>query len=157
MTNVTEVIQASEWAGRVKRSKSEQLHEKFAGDCRARRLPPFVTELRFAADQVAFPRWKPKKTDRAPAWRFDFALPAYMVAVEIEGLTMREAKLRDGTVRWVCMGGHATPTGFKDDCEKYNAAAQLGWFVLRFEQDAIKSSIAVDTTLRVLFARGWRP
>lgn len=166
MADVTEVVPASEWAGIVQRdkkqSRSAKLHSTFAYHCRARRLPPFVAELAFAKGLRDFPRWKEKKSDRAPQWRFDFAWPQFMVAVEIEGLSMREATLSDGTQRWVCMGGHASPSGFKDDCEKYNAAAQLGWFVLRFEQDAIgkdtrSSSIAVETTIRVLAARGWAP
>jgi very-short-patch-repair endonuclease len=157
MANLTEVVTASEWAGRVKRSKSEQLHDKLAFDFRSRRLPPFVTELRFAKDAHDLPRWKEKKTDRAPSWRFDFAWPEYMLAVEIEGLSMEEVTRRNGEKRWVCMGGHATPQGYKDDCEKYNAALELGWGVLRFEQDAVKSNIAIESVIRVLCARGWTP
>jgi very-short-patch-repair endonuclease len=48
-------------------------------------------------------------------WRFDFAWPSQKVALEVEG--------------W---GRHQTFEGYKADCEKYNAALQMGWKVLRF-------------------------
>lgn len=48
-------------------------------------------------------------------WRFDFAWPACKVALEIEG-----------------RGRHQTVKGARDDCEKYNEAARLGWKVIRF-------------------------
>ena len=53
-------------------------------------------------------------------WRFDYALPAIMVAIEIEGI--------GGVSR------HTTITGYAKDCEKYREAAALGWRVLRFTQ-----------------------
>lgn len=52
-------------------------------------------------------------------WRFDFAWPSLMVAVEIEGGIF-------------VAGRHVRPSGFIKDCEKYNAAAANGWLVLRF-------------------------
>ncbi len=52
-------------------------------------------------------------------WRFDFAWPNLRVAVELEG--------------GVWTGGrHATGAGLVSDMDKYNAAASLGWLVLRF-------------------------
>jgi len=51
-------------------------------------------------------------------WRFDFAWPDKMVAVECEG--------------GIWTGGrHVRGQGFEEDCRKYNAAAVLGWKVLR--------------------------
>lgn len=51
-------------------------------------------------------------------WRFDFAWPDRMVAVECEG--------------GIWSGGrHVRGGGFEKDCQKYNAAAALGWTVLR--------------------------
>ena len=148
MADVTEVVDASEWAGLVKRSKSEDLHDKYSRDCRLRGLPPFVTELRFA-----------KSIGRQ--WKFDFAFPEYMVAVEIEGLVSRELfELKRGKPPkrvLVCYGRHATLGGIEEDMVKYNAAALLGWTVLRFNQKPIKKGEACDQTIRVLHARGWRP
>ena len=51
-------------------------------------------------------------------WRFDFAWPDHMVAVEIEGIT------RDG-------GRHQKMRGFIADAEKYEQAMLLGWKVYR--------------------------
>jgi len=51
-------------------------------------------------------------------WRFDFAWPDRMVAVECEGGTWSG-------------GRHIRGKGFEGDCEKYNAAAALGWTALR--------------------------
>ena len=51
-------------------------------------------------------------------WRFDFAAPRYRVAVEIEGGVYQR-------------GRHNRPAGFVADAEKYNAAAGMGWRVIR--------------------------
>lgn len=53
-------------------------------------------------------------------WRFDFAWLDKMIAVEMEGGVWSR-------------GRHVRPQGFIDDLEKYNAAAELGWRVLRYE------------------------
>jgi very-short-patch-repair endonuclease len=63
-------------------------------------------------------------------WRFDFAWPSVMVAVEIEGGT------------WAG-GRHNTGAGMAKDCDKYNAATQMGWKVLRFTSSHLKSPDAV--------------
>lgn len=52
-------------------------------------------------------------------WRFDFANLQYKVAVEVEGGAYTK-------------GRHTRPKGFIADMEKYNAAAELGWIVLRY-------------------------
>ncbi len=51
-------------------------------------------------------------------WRFDFAHPDTMVAVEIEGGIWDQSR-------------HTRPVGFIKDCEKYNAGTKLGWFIFR--------------------------
>jgi len=40
-------------------------------------------------------------------------------------------------------GRHNRPQGFIDDTEKYNAAANLGWIVLRFAGEQIRSGEAL--------------
>ena len=51
-------------------------------------------------------------------WRFDFAIPAVRVAIEVEG--------------GVWNGGrHFRPEGYLRDMEKYNEAAACGWLVIR--------------------------
>lgn len=68
-------------------------------------------------------------------WRFDFAWPALRVAVELEG--------------GVWTGGrHATGAGLIADMDKYNAAASLGWRVLRFSATHLrKDPITVWETI----------
>src|SRR5690606_11247027 len=52
-------------------------------------------------------------------WRFDFAFPERMIAIEYEGLMSEKS-------------GHTTLTGYTADSEKYNEAQRLGWKVLRY-------------------------
>ena len=70
--------------------------------------------------------------DAQRKWRFDFAWPDKMVAVEIEG-----------------RGRHQSVKGFADDIEKYNAAELAGWTVLRFTPSMVTKE-AVKTIERVL-------
>lgn len=58
-------------------------------------------------------------------WRFDFAFPAFKVAVEIEGGTFGRSR-------------HTTGKGHHNDCDKYNAATELGWKVLRYTAKHLK-------------------
>ena len=51
-------------------------------------------------------------------WRFDYAIPSHLIALEVEG--------------GVWTGGrHIRASGFLGDMEKYNNAALLGWRVFR--------------------------
>ena len=52
-------------------------------------------------------------------WRFDFAHPGLLLAIEV-----------DGSV-WVA-GRHTRGAGFIKDCEKINEAQMMGWKVLRY-------------------------
>jgi|GEM_PF-1496855 len=62
-------------------------------------------------------------------WRFDFAWPDRKIAVELEGGT------------WM-RGAHVRGTRYAADCEKYNAAADLGWSVYRYTTDMLESDPA---------------
>lgn len=77
-------------------------------------------------------------------WRFDAAYVEEKVAVEIEGGTGWK---RDEPSR------HLTPSGFAGDVEKYNAAAILGWAVLRFTPTMLRDGTAIETIKRALKAR----
>ena len=57
-------------------------------------------------------------------FRFDFAHERTKVAIEIEGGT------------WA-RGAHSRGRGYAEDCEKYNAAAALGWTVFRLTSDML--------------------
>lgn len=66
-------------------------------------------------------------------WRFDFAWPSVSrpLAVEIEGGI------------WMKRGAHTGGTGVTRDIEKMNAAISLGWKVMRFTGDMVKSGEAI--------------
>jgi very-short-patch-repair endonuclease len=68
---------------------------------------------------------------------FDFAWPARMIALEIEGGT------HSG-------GRHTTAKGFSDDCEKYNIAAIRGWRVIRATGEHVKKGIALAWLLAAM-------
>jgi hypothetical protein len=105
-------------------------------------LPAVVSQLQFA-----------KCLKRR--WRFDWAFPAFMLAVEIEGLAVAPRCRRCHPKELVVLGRHASITGFKSDMDKYNTAALLGWCVIRFEPKDVSTKHAIDMTMRVLIARGW--
>ena len=51
-------------------------------------------------------------------WRFDYAIPEYKIALEVEGGVWTQ-------------GRHTRPQGFLGDIEKYNTATLMGWRVFR--------------------------
>ena len=73
----------------------------------------------------------------ARRWRFDYAIPAKKVAVEVDG--------------GVWTGGrHINPAGYINDMEKLNTAASMGWLVLRITTDdrfAMKTFELIKNTL----------
>jgi len=76
-------------------------------------------------------------------WRFDYAFPSQKVAVEIEcGVWLQTEKGRSK--------GHAHPKRFFQDMEKYNAAAVLGWRVLRFTPNQSCLRPATETIKQAL-------
>lgn len=62
-------------------------------------------------------------------WKFDFAWPAAMVAVEVEGGVWRQGG-----------GAHSHPTNILRDVEKYNTAGFMGWIVIRMAENELKKS-----------------
>lgn len=104
--------------------------ELFAQHCKAHHLPPVEREFWFARDA-------------GRRWRFDFAWPDWMVAVEIEGGGFSQ-------------GRHVRPLGFRQDCEKYLDALCRGWAVARVTTEMVKSGQAIRGAMRVLELSGWR-
>lgn len=92
---------------------------------RANDLPDPEREHRFA---------RPRR------WSFDFAWPALMLALEVEGGVWSN-------------GRHTSGKGFTDDCEKYNEALCRGWRVLRVTAAQIDSGAAVDWLRRAMVER----
>ena len=92
-------------------------------------------EFEFQLKLFEFPKWETEymfaKEDMGRRWRFDFAWPDYKIALEIEG--------------GVFSGGrHVRGKGFTADCEKYSAAACLGWAVLRVTAKHIADGDAIE-------------
>jgi hypothetical protein len=143
-----------------KRNPKDDAEKTFAFQCRAQKLPMFKREYKFAAES------------HGRGWRFDFAFLSYaiaepsktepmladwrnvplFVAVEIEGLVVKRV---NGEL--VTSGRHVHPSGFREDNVKYTTAAILGWSVLRFEQTQVQNGLAIDMTLQLLRAKGWKP
>lgn len=72
-------------------------------------------------------RFHPKRK-----WRFDYAWPDVRLALEVEG--------------GVWTGGrHTRGSGFLGDMEKYNAAAAMGWRVLRCTPNTLLKLETVNT------------
>lgn len=86
-----------------KRKAVEAERREFVTHCRVCGLPKPTPEYAFHPDR---------------GWRFDWAWPDRMVALEIEG---------GAFVR----GRHTRGAGFEADLEKYSEAAALGWRIVR--------------------------
>ena len=70
-------------------------------------------------------------------WRFDFAWPAQLFAVEVEGVT------REG-------GRHQRVEGFAADLVKYEAAMIDGWTIYRCTAAMVNSGRAVEVISMML-------
>jgi len=101
---------------------------------RAANLPIPEREYRFAARAVGLGKGVRErlKVANLQDWRFDFAWPNIRLAAEIEGGTWSK-------------GRHVRGVGFENDCRKYNAAALMGWAVLRFTGGMIESGAALES------------
>lgn len=101
--------------------------------------PELTKEYTFAADIV----YRDKRgSRRTRGWRFDFAIPDLMIAVEVDGNA------------WKTQGGGRH--GTDKDREKMNEAAARGWLVFRFspaQLKATKAEAAVEVVLRAVRAR----
>jgi very-short-patch-repair endonuclease len=85
-------------------------------------LPALKTEYRFHPVRM---------------WRFDFCMPSpYLIAIEIDG--------------GVWGGRHTRGKGFIEDCYKLNAAAAMGYRVLRYTSEHLKNPFAVIAEIRQL-------
>jgi very-short-patch-repair endonuclease len=70
-------------------------------------------------------------------YRADFAFPMIGLLAEVEGGT------------WIA-GRHSRGAGFVKDCQKYNLAAELGYRVLRFTTQMVKSGEAAGVIERMM-------
>lgn len=108
---------------RSKPSGNKELEIAFANFLKALGAPAWVREHHFIESRGR----------RGP--RFDFAWPDLKLAVEIDGGV------------WT-RGRHVRPTGFIKDCRKLNAAALLGWTVLRYTEVEVNDGTAAAEVTR---------
>lgn len=88
---------------------ASHLEQNFALNWRLVKGQPYQAEYKF---------------HHARKWRFDFAWPAQLVAVEIEGGVWSR-------------GRHTRGAGYIADAIKYNEAALAGWRVIRLAGDLV--------------------
>lgn len=106
---------------------------------------PSTLERTFATfwRQLGGPELTPEYRFAPPRrWRFDFAHPASRVAIELDGGT------------WTG-GRHSRGAGYSGDCEKFNAAAALGWLVFRLTSDMLRDDPArhVEQIVSTIYRR----
>lgn len=71
----------------------------------------------------------------------DYAWPQWKIALEVEGAV------------WV-QGRHTRGSGFVKDMEKYNAAAVLGWRVVRCTPQTVTSAATIEMLRKLLTGVG---
>jgi len=141
------LIAANQIAKAKARANREKHEKPFEHQIAALGLPPYCREYRFAAISVGWNCSPGAKNKGVPLrkrldkfglkdWRFDFAWPDCLVALEIEGAPGR--------------GRHTMPKGFAEDCRKYNAATLLGWRVYRVTGDMVRTWDAINVAARAL-------
>ena len=80
-------------------------------------------------------------------YRFDFAYPHLMVAIEVDGGTWKQTNRGRSA-------GHAHPARITHDNEKRNLARLLGWRVFQFDTTAINDGSALEMVRQVIH-REW--
>ena len=64
-------------------------------------------------------------------WRFDYAIPEYRIAIEVEGGVWTQ-------------GRHTRAKGFLGDMDKYNTAAVMGWTLVRTTPQKLMTKQTMD-------------
>jgi hypothetical protein len=93
---------------------------------KAAKLPTPELEVVFAPDRK---------------WAFDYAWRPWMIALEVEGGVFVKSR-------------HTSGLGYTNDCEKYNAAAILGWLLIRATTAMVDDGRAIDALRAAFSARG---
>jgi hypothetical protein len=108
----------------------------------AKRNPIIPLKLSFPAICVGLGLPKPVEEYRfhpVRRWRFDYAWPEHLIALEVEG--------------GVFTGGrHTRGIGFVRDMEKYNTAGMAGWRVFRIQPKELTKSSTFDMLRVVLLS-----
>lgn len=90
------------------------------------------------AHAAGLPRPLPEyRFDPSRKWRFDYAWPKDRVALEVDGAV------------WV-QGRHTRGSGYVKDMEKFNAAAALGWQVLKVQPKELLTMKTIELIRKTL-------
>lgn len=118
------------------------LEAQFEIHIRSYNLPNYEFQYRFCANHVGLYKGIRKRLKDAGLrdWRFDFAWPEFMLAVEIEG------------GGWI-NGRHNRGKGFEEDLQKYHNAMMMGWVVYRCDGRLIKELNAIKFVKKYLEER----
>lgn len=111
-------------AGRRKQQRPPAAPALFLALCRAHGLPEPVPEFYFHPERK---------------WRFDWLFDGWL-ALEVEGGAWTQ-------------GRHTRGAGFLGDVQKYNAAALLGYTVLRCTPQDVESGAACELVKRAMEAQ----
>lgn len=80
-------------------------------------------------------------------WRFDFAWPDKLVAIEINGGSWKGYHKKDSEEKG---GRHNHPVSLENDYQKYNEAALLGWKVFLLTGKMLKGGELERVLLQAL-------
>lgn len=94
--------------------------KKSARTAKTKKITPPATDVftQICANEMGVECVKEYRFYKSRQWRFDYALPLYKIAIEVEGGVWTQ-------------GRHVRPVGFLGDMNKYNTATLLGWRVFR--------------------------
>ena len=104
-------------------------NKKVARAQKKEKITPPVTDIftQLCAKELGVECVKELQFYKSRKWRFDYALPKYKIALEVEGGVWTQ-------------GRHTRPQGFLGDMNKYNTATLLGWRVFRITPNRLLSS-----------------
>jgi hypothetical protein len=112
---------------------------------------PAETLLAVQLEQAGIPFEREYRFHSERKWRADFALsdPDHweMFGPMASFITLL-IEIDGGS--WLPKGRHTTGKGFAADCEKMNAAAELGYRVLRYVPAQVESGEALEQIRRIL-------
>ena len=109
--------------------------KKVARGQKTKKITPPATDIftQLCAKDLGVECVKELQFYKSRKWRFDYALPKYKIALEVEGGVWTQ-------------GRHTRPQGFLGDMNKYNTATLCGWRVFRTTPSKLLST---DTLLLI--------
>lgn len=75
-------------------------------------------------------------------WRFDYAFPAEMIAIEYQGLNWKGKGSGNS--------GHQSVDGLRRDCEKFTEASLSGWTLILITAETVNNGQAVEWVRRAI-------